>query len=144
MILVLGTIQTTTQGWSDRREEVRELLESDFRIGMVATQPPEPAPEPDPTRDSPAVPLEPNVQVSAVQPDTCPPPQRYGRIDILVSNAAVNPGVGPILNTPEDQIEKILDINIKAAIFLAKVKKSARWPDGVAVSQWVLSTANPE
>jgi dehydrogenase/reductase SDR family member 4 len=44
----------------------------------------------------------------------------FGRIDILVSNAAVNPAFGPILSTPEAAIDKILDINIKSPILLAK------------------------
>lgn len=44
----------------------------------------------------------------------------YGAIDILVSNAAVNPASGPILEMPESAIDKILDINIKSAILLTK------------------------
>ncbi|KAG2487943.1 hypothetical protein HYH03_013522 [Edaphochlamys debaryana] len=46
--------------------------------------------------------------------------QRYGGIDILVSNAAVNPGAGPLADTPPDVIDKILDINIKAAVLLVQ------------------------
>jgi NADP-dependent 3-hydroxy acid dehydrogenase YdfG len=41
-------------------------------------------------------------------------PQAFGRIDVLVSNATVNPFAGPILETPPEAIDKILDINIKA------------------------------
>jgi dehydrogenase/reductase SDR family protein 4 len=44
----------------------------------------------------------------------------YGKIDVLVSNAAVNPTSGPILDMPEGSIDKILDINIKSAILLVK------------------------
>lgn len=44
----------------------------------------------------------------------------YGKIDVLVSNAAVNPVDSSILDTSEDAITKILDINIKAAIMLVK------------------------
>lgn len=45
----------------------------------------------------------------------------YGQIDILVSNAAVNPASGPLLSIPESAIDKTLEINIKAAIMLVKV-----------------------
>jgi len=34
-----------------------------------------------------------------------------GRLDILVSNAAVNPATGPILELEDAAIDKILDIN---------------------------------
>jgi dehydrogenase/reductase SDR family protein 4 len=44
---------------------------------------------------------------------------KYGpRIDVLVSNAAVNPTAGPLLDTPLDAADKILDINVKAALAL--------------------------
>jgi len=45
----------------------------------------------------------------------------YGRLDIVVSNAAVNPAAGPITEMDEIAIDKILDINIKSAIILAKL-----------------------
>ena len=44
----------------------------------------------------------------------------YGRVDVLVSNAAVNPAAGLILDMPDTAIEKILDVNIKSAILLTK------------------------
>ncbi|XP_071785454.1 dehydrogenase/reductase SDR family member 4-like [Asterias amurensis] len=44
----------------------------------------------------------------------------YGGIDILVSNAAVNPVFGPMLQTTEEQWDKIFDINVKAAFLLIK------------------------
>ncbi|KAL0023016.1 hypothetical protein WJX79_008840 [Trebouxia sp. C0005] len=44
----------------------------------------------------------------------------YGQIDVLVSNAAVNPASGPLLSIPESAIDKTLEINIKAAIMLVK------------------------
>lgn len=43
-----------------------------------------------------------------------------GAIDILVSNAAANPAMGPILDTTEEQWDKIFDVNVKSAFFLAK------------------------
>uniref|UniRef100_A0A7S0REP7 Dehydrogenase/reductase SDR family member 4 n=1 Tax=Chlamydomonas leiostraca TaxID=1034604 RepID=A0A7S0REP7_9CHLO len=44
----------------------------------------------------------------------------YGQADILVSNAAVSPAAAAISETPEDAINKILDINIKAAVMLVQ------------------------
>ncbi len=41
-------------------------------------------------------------------------------IDVLVSNAAVNPAAGPILDLPESAIDKILDLNVKSAIMLTR------------------------
>uniref|UniRef100_A0A7S0UTQ1 Uncharacterized protein n=1 Tax=Polytomella parva TaxID=51329 RepID=A0A7S0UTQ1_9CHLO len=40
----------------------------------------------------------------------------HGPIDVLVLNAAVNPYAGTLLTTPDSVIEKILDLNLKAAI----------------------------
>lgn len=45
---------------------------------------------------------------------------KFGGIDILVSNAAVNPGVGALLDTPEDVWDKIFEVNVKASFLLAK------------------------
>eukprot|EP00898_Chlorokybus_atmophyticus_P000299 jgi/Chlat1/126/Chrsp1S03225 len=46
--------------------------------------------------------------------------ETYGKIDILVSNAAVNPASGPILQMSENAIDKILEVNIKAAVLLIR------------------------
>lgn len=45
----------------------------------------------------------------------------YGGLNFLISNAAVNPTAGPICDMPDSAIEKILDINIKSAVILAKL-----------------------
>ncbi|CAD0200834.1 unnamed protein product [Chrysodeixis includens] len=45
---------------------------------------------------------------------------KFGGLDILVSNAAVNPGVGPILETDDKVWDKIFEINVKCAWQLAK------------------------
>ncbi|XP_058038322.1 dehydrogenase/reductase SDR family member 4-like [Ahaetulla prasina] len=47
--------------------------------------------------------------------------ERYGGIDILVSNAAVNPFFGSILDASEEVWDKILDINVKATALLASL-----------------------
>ena len=44
----------------------------------------------------------------------------FGGVDILVSNAAVNPVVGSVLDCPEEAWDKIFDINLKSAYLLAK------------------------
>jgi NAD(P)-dependent dehydrogenase (short-subunit alcohol dehydrogenase family) len=47
----------------------------------------------------------------------------YGRIDVVVSNAAVNPSAGAILDTPDWAIDKLLQVNIKSAIQLLREAK---------------------
>jgi len=47
--------------------------------------------------------------------------QKYGKIDIVVSNAAVNPSTDSILETQESVLDKLWEINVKAAILLLKV-----------------------
>lgn len=44
----------------------------------------------------------------------------FGKIDILISNAAVNPVVGSVLDCPEDAWDKIFEVNVKASWLLAK------------------------
>ncbi|CAH0547190.1 unnamed protein product [Brassicogethes aeneus] len=46
--------------------------------------------------------------------------QKLGGLDILVSNAAVNPEVGGVLDATEESWEKIFDVNVKASFLLAK------------------------
>lgn len=45
---------------------------------------------------------------------------KYGSIDILVSNAAVNPTVDPIVEIPEPVLDKLWEINVKATILLVQ------------------------
>jgi NAD(P)-dependent dehydrogenase (short-subunit alcohol dehydrogenase family) len=55
-------------------------------------------------------------------------PKAYGpSIDVLVSNAAVNPAAGPLLSAPLDSVDKILDINVKAALALVQVGGGGSW-----------------
>lgn len=44
----------------------------------------------------------------------------FHKIDILVSNAAVNPVVGSVLDCPEEAWDKIFDVNVKATYLLIK------------------------
>lgn len=49
--------------------------------------------------------------------------KRFGGIDVLVSNAAVNPAVSSVLESSEEAWDKIFDVNVKAAYLLAKEVK---------------------
>lgn len=44
----------------------------------------------------------------------------HGRIDVLVSNVAVNPAFGPMLETTQRAWDKIMDVNVGSHFFLAK------------------------
>jgi NAD(P)-dependent dehydrogenase (short-subunit alcohol dehydrogenase family) len=39
--------------------------------------------------------------------------ETFGRVDVVVNNAATNPHFGPVLTADEGQVEKILDVNLK-------------------------------
>lgn len=46
--------------------------------------------------------------------------KKYGKLNILVSNAATNPAVGGVLDCDEGVWDKIFDTNVKASFMLAK------------------------
>ena len=46
---------------------------------------------------------------------------RYGQIDALVCNAAVNPYFGPLSGISDDQFDKIMATNIKSNLWLANL-----------------------
>jgi len=45
---------------------------------------------------------------------------KFGGIDILVSNAAANPVAGQVLDCPEEAWDKIFETNVKSAFMLSK------------------------
>lgn len=47
--------------------------------------------------------------------------KHYGRIDILVCNAAVNPVYGPLRDLPDEAFDKIMGANVKSNIWLANL-----------------------
>lgn len=47
--------------------------------------------------------------------------QKYGKIDVVVSNAATNPSVDTLLKTQDSILDKQWEINVKATILLLKV-----------------------
>lgn len=49
--------------------------------------------------------------------------QKYGHIDIVVSNAAANPTVDGILDMKESVLDKLWEINVKATILLLQVPR---------------------
>lgn len=46
--------------------------------------------------------------------------EKFGGLDILVSNAAVNPHMGNIMECSEEMWTKIFDINVKSTFLLCK------------------------
>ncbi|GLT41338.1 hypothetical protein SLA2020_154110 [Shorea laevis] len=44
--------------------------------------------------------------------------EKYGKIDVVVSNAAANPTVDTILQTKDSVLDKLWEINVKASILL--------------------------
>ena len=47
--------------------------------------------------------------------------ERFGRIDILVCNAAVNPFYGPMSELPDDAFDKIMASNVKSNLWLCRL-----------------------
>jgi NAD(P)-dependent dehydrogenase (short-subunit alcohol dehydrogenase family) len=47
--------------------------------------------------------------------------ERYGGIDIVVNNAAINPVFGPILQTDDAVFDKIMQVNVKGPMHLARL-----------------------
>ncbi|KAM7356831.1 dehydrogenase/reductase SDR family member 4-like [Cochliomyia hominivorax] len=46
--------------------------------------------------------------------------RKYGKLNILVSNAAINPSIGAVLDCEEKAWDKIFDVNLKSSFLLAK------------------------
>lgn len=47
--------------------------------------------------------------------------EAFGRIDVVINNAATNPVFGPIENTPSDAFDKIMNVNVKSPFTLANL-----------------------
>src|SRR5258708_832957 len=54
----------------------------------------------------------------------------YGKIDILVCNAAVNPYYGPLLDIKDEAFDKIMASNVKSNIWLCALAIPAMAPRG--------------
>ncbi|XP_021895172.1 short-chain dehydrogenase/reductase SDRA-like [Carica papaya] len=46
--------------------------------------------------------------------------KKYGKIDVVVCNAAVNPSVGTILQMQESAVDKLWEINVKSSVLLLR------------------------
>jgi NAD(P)-dependent dehydrogenase (short-subunit alcohol dehydrogenase family) len=46
--------------------------------------------------------------------------ERFGRLDILVNNAATNPYYGPVLDIDESRYDKTFQVNLKAPVYWCK------------------------
>lgn len=61
--------------------------------------------------------------------------EAWGRIDILVCNAAVNPYFGPLREVPESAYDKVMDSNVKANVWLCNkvIPQMAERKDGAVI-----------
>ena len=61
---------------------------------------------------------------------------RFGRLDILVNNAATNPYYGPTMGVDESRYDKTMQINLKAPVFWSQAAWNAAMKDtpGVIVN----------
>jgi NAD(P)-dependent dehydrogenase (short-subunit alcohol dehydrogenase family) len=53
--------------------------------------------------------------------------ERFGRIDVLVNNAATNPYMGPLLDIDEAQMAKTVEVNLSSIVLWSK----AAWEAGL-------------
>jgi NAD(P)-dependent dehydrogenase (short-subunit alcohol dehydrogenase family) len=61
--------------------------------------------------------------------------KKWGRIDVLVCNAAVNPYYGPLAEIPESAYDKIMDTNVKSNLWLCNmvIPQMAERKDGAVI-----------
>jgi len=60
---------------------------------------------------------------------------RFGRIDILVCNAAINPVFGPLLHLTDDAFDKVIGANVKSNLWLCNlvIPRMAARGDGAVI-----------
>ena len=46
--------------------------------------------------------------------------KKFGRVDVLVNNAATNPYFGPLVDTPDAALDKTIEVNLKGYLFAAR------------------------
>lgn len=49
--------------------------------------------------------------------------EKYGRLDCMVSNAAVSPYFGPIMGLEDDAFDKLMNNNVRSSLWLAKLSR---------------------
>lgn len=57
----------------------------------------------------------------------------FGRLDILVNNAAINPYYGPLEATGEEVFDKIMDVNVKAPWLLSNLAQAYMKNEGGSI-----------
>src|SRR5678815_4524851 len=60
---------------------------------------------------------------------------RWGRIDVLVCNAAANPAFGPMIKVADEAFEKIMGTNVRSVFWLANMvlPQMAERKDGAVI-----------
>jgi len=59
--------------------------------------------------------------------------EKYGKLDILINNAATNPYFGEMINAEESHWDKIFDVNLKGPFFMIKQAASLMMEGGGAI-----------
>ena len=49
--------------------------------------------------------------------------EKYGRLDCMVANAAVNPYFGPMTGLEDETFEKLMNSNVRSSLWLAKLSR---------------------
>ena len=56
--------------------------------------------------------------------------KRYGRLDVLMNNAATNPYFGPIEDCPMDAFDKVFEVNIRGYFYMCQKAVKMMKPNG--------------
>ena len=68
---------------------------------------------------------------------------RFGRLDILINNAATNPYFGPMLGAPESAWDKTLAVNLKGPFFMIQQAAQLMTAGGAIVNVASINAVRP-